>query len=284
MNKILSLIILLLLSTAALAESFVIKDIRVVGLQRIAEGTVFNYIPYKIGDEIANIEAKNIIRGLFKSKYFDDVRVDAEDGIVTINVSERPAISSIEFIGNKDIDSEDLAKSLRQIGFAEGQVFEQAILERVELELQRQYFSRGKYGVSIESNVSDLSQNRVAIIITMQEGIVATIGGINIVGNASYQEDDLLSKLESTTGSILSIITRDNQYSRQKLSADLETLRSFYLDRGFVDFVVESTQVSITDDKRQMFITINISEGDRYQIKEVRLAGNLIVPEKELFD
>lgn len=284
MNKILSLIILLLLSTAALAESFVIKDIRVVGLQRIAEGTVFNYIPYKIGDEIANSEAKNIIRALFKSKYFDDVRVDAEDGIVTINVSERPAISSIEFIGNKDIDSEDLAKSLRQIGFAEGQVFEQAILERVELELQRQYFSRGKYGVSIESNVSDLSQNRVAIIITMQEGIVATIGGINIVGNASYQEDDLLSELESTTGSILSIITRDNQYSRQKLSADLETLRSFYLDRGFVDFVVESTQVSITDDKRQMFITINISEGDRYQIKEVRLAGNLIVPEKELFD
>jgi outer membrane protein insertion porin family len=284
MNKILSLIILLLLSTAALAESFVIKDIRVVGLQRIAEGTVFNYIPYKIGDEIANSEAKNIIRALFKSKYFDDVRVDAEDGIVTINVSERPAISSIEFVGNKDIDSEDLAKSLRQIGFAEGQVFEQAILERVELELQRQYFSRGKYGVSIESNVSDLPQNRVAIIITMQEGIVATIGGINIVGNASYQEDDLLSELESTTGSILSIITRDNQYSRQKLSADLESLRSFYLDRGFVDFVVESTQVSITDDKRQMFITINISEGDRYQIKEVRLAGNLIVPEKELFD
>jgi outer membrane protein insertion porin family len=284
MNKILSLIILLLLSTASLAESFVIKDIRVEGLQRLAEGTVFNYIPYKIGDEISNNEAKNIIRALFKSKYFDDVRVDADDGILTINVSERPAISSIEFVGNKDIDSEDLAKSLRQIGFAEGQVFEQAILERVELELQRQYFSRGKYGVSIESNVSDLSQNRVAIIITMQEGIVATIGGINIVGNASYPEDDLLSELESTTGSILSIITRDNQYSRQKLSADLETLRSFYLDRGFVDFVVESTQVSITDDKRQMFITINISEGDRYQIKEVRLAGNLIVPEKELFD
>lgn len=284
MNKILSLIILLLLSTTAIAESFVIKDIRIQGLQRIAEGTVFNYIPYKVGDEISEKDAKNIIRSLFKSKYFDDVKVDAEYGTLIINVSERPAISSIEFVGNKDLDSEDLAKSLRQIGFAEGQVFEQAILERVELELQRQYFSRGKYGVSIESKVDNLSQNRVAVTITMQEGIVATIGGINIVGNVSYPEQDLLSELESTTGSLLSIVTRDNQYSRQKLSADLETLRSYYLDRGFVDFAVESTQVSITDDKRQMFITINISEGEQYQIKEVHLAGDLIVPEQELFD
>ena len=284
MKKILSLIILLSSSTAVMAESFIIKDIRVEGLQRIAEGTVFNYIPYKIGDEISGKDAKNIIRALFKSKYFDDVKVDAEAGTLIIKVSERPAISSIEFVGNKDIGSEDLASSLSQIGFAEGQVYEQAILERVELELQRQYFSRGKYGVSIESTVSELSQNRVAILITMQEGIVATIGGINIVGNVSYPEDDLLNELESSTGSILSIITRDNQYSRQKLSADLETLRSYYLDRGFVDFVVESTQVSITDDKRQMFITINISEGERYQIKEVRLAGELIVPEEELFN
>lgn len=284
MNKILSFVILLLLSTPTMAESFIIRDIRVQGLQRIAEGTVFNYIPYTVGDEISESDAKNIIRSLFKSKYFDDVRVDAQDGTLIIEVSERPAISSIEFVGNKDLGSDDLAQSLRQIGFAEGQVFEQAILERVELELQRQYFSRGKYGVSIESKVIELSQNRVAVTITMQEGIVATIGGINIVGNVSYTEQDLVGELESSTGSLLSIVTRDNQYSRQKLSADLETLRSYYLDRGFIDFVVESTQVSITDDKRQMFITINISEGDLYQIQEVRLAGELIVPEQELFD
>ena len=284
MNKILSFVILLLLSSSVLAESFVIKDVRVEGLQRIAEGTVFNYVPYKVGDEISSKDAKNIIRALFKSKYFDDVRVEAEGDTLVIYVSERPAISSIEFVGNNDIDSEDLAGTLRQIGFAEGQVYEQAILERVELELQRQYFSRGKYGVSIESEVVELPQNRVGIVLTMQEGIVATIGGISIVGNTSYPEEDLLSELESATGNLLSIVTRDNQYSRQKLSADLETLRSFYLDRGFVDFVVESTQVSITDDKREMFITINISEGERYQIKEVRLAGDLIVPEEELFN
>ena len=221
MNKILSFVILLLLSSSVLAESFVIKDVRVEGLQRIAEGTVFNYVPYKVGDEISSKDAKNIIRALFKSKYFDDVRVEAEGDTLVIYVSERPAISSIEFVGNNDIDSEDLAGTLRQIGFAEGQVYEQAILERVELELQRQYFSRGKYGVSIESEVVELPQNRVGIVLTMQEGIVATIGGISIVGNTSYPEEDLLSDLESATGSLLSIVTRDNQYSRQKLSADL---------------------------------------------------------------
>lgn len=283
MKNILSLITLFLLTSSALADSFVIRDIRVEGLQRIAEGTVFNYIPYKVGDEISEKDAKSIIRALFKSKYFDDVSVDEENGTLIIGVSERPAISSIQFVGNKDLESEELTKSLRQIGFSEGQVFEQAILERVELELQRQYFSRGKYGVKIESEVNDLSQNRVGIVITMEEGVVATVGGINIVGNTAYAEGKLLKKLESTTGNMLSFFTKDNQYSRQRLSADLETLRSFYLDNGFVDFVTESTQVAITDDKKEMFITINISEGERYQIGEVRLAGELIVAEEELF-
>lgn len=284
MNKLVSVIVLMLLSLTAAAESFVIKDIRVDGLQRLSEGTVFNYIPLRVGDEMSDKDAKSIIRALYKSKYFSDVSVSQQAGTLIITVSERPAISKIEFTGNRDLDSEDLLKSLRQIGFAEGQVYQQAMLERVELELQRQYFSRGKYGVSISSDVSQLPDNRVEILITMEEGIVATIGDINIVGNTSFEEEELLAEFESTTGSIISIITRDNQYSRQKLSADLETLRSFYLDRGYVDFVVESTQVSITDDKKQMFITINVSEGERYQIKEVRLAGDLIVPEKELFD
>ena len=284
MTKLFNLIILLLLSSAALADSFVIKDIRVEGLQRLSAGTVFNYLPLKVGDEMTDKDAKSIIRALYKSKYFSDVGVEAEDGVLIINVSERPAVSSIEFVGNEDISSEDLVSSLRQIGFAEGQVFEQAMLDRVELELQRQYFSRGKYGVSIESKVSLLPENRVAILITMGEGTVTTIGDINIVGNVSYEEEDLLAEFESSTGNLLSIVTRDNQYSRPKLSADLENLRSFYLDRGFVDFVVESTQVSITDDKKQMFITINIAEGEQYRIKEVRLAGDLIVEEQALFD
>lgn len=284
MKQIITALTLIWLSSAAWAEEFIIKDIRVEGLQRISAGTVFNYLPVKVGDELTENDVRGIIRSLFKSKYFNDVQVERDEGVLVIKVSERPAISSIEFVGNKDLDSDELLKSLRQIGFAEGQVFEQAMLERVELELQRQYFSRGKYGVNIESEVTPLSRNRVAVRINMAEGVVATIGEINIVGNNSYDDEELLGEFESTTGGWLSSLTKDNQYSRQKLSADLESLRSFYLDRGYVDFTVESTQVTISDDKKQMFITINISEGERYKINEVRLAGNLIVPEEELFD
>jgi len=284
MKQIITALTLIWLSSAAWAEEFIIKDIRVEGLQRISAGTVFNFLPVRVGDELTDNDVRGIIRSLFKSKYFNDVQVERDDGVLVIKVSERPAISSIEFVGNKDLDSDELTKSLRQIGFAEGQVFEQAMLERVELELQRQYFSRGKYGVTIDSEVTPLSRNRVAVRINMAEGVVATIGEINIVGNNSYDDAELLSEFESTTGGWLSSLTKDNQYSRQKLSADLESLRSFYLDRGYVDFTVESTQVTISDDKKQMFITINISEGERYKINEVRLAGNLIVPEEELFN
>ena len=283
MIKLLKIIVLLLLSSNVFAESFIIKDIRVEGLQRISAGTVFNFLAVKVGDEMDDKDAKNIIRTLYKSKYFSDVGVEENDGVLVIKVAERPAISSIEFVGNKDLDSDELAKSLSQIGFSEGQVFEKAMLERVELELQRQYYSRGKYGVTIESEVTPLSRNRVSIRITMAEGAVATIGAINIVGNNSYSDDELKTDFQSTTGGWLSFITSDNQYSRQKLGADLETLRSFYLDRGYVDFTVESTQVSITDDKKEMFITINISEGDQFRIKDVHLAGDLIVPEEQLF-
>ncbi|MCX4190227.1 outer membrane protein assembly factor BamA [Methylophaga sp. OBS3] len=285
MKRLLTALALICITSTAWAEEFIIKDIRVEGLQRISAGAVFNYLPVKVGDELTENDVQGIIRSLFKSKYFNDVQVDSgEDGVLVIKVSERPAISSIEFVGNKDIDGDELAKSLSQIGFAEGQVFEQAMLERVELELQRQYFSRGKYGVDIQSEVTPLSRNRVGIRITMAEGVVATIGEINIVGNENYDDEEIISEIESSTGGWLSFLTKDNQYSRQKLSADLETIRSFYLDRGYVDFTVESTQVTISDDKKQIFITINITEGVRYKINEVRLAGNLIVPQEELFD
>ena len=274
---------LLLLSSLALADSFVIQDIRVEGLQRISVGTVFNFLAIKVGDEMTDKDAKSVIRALFKSKYFNDVSVERQGNILIIKVKERPAIASIEFVGNKDVDSDQLLTSLRQIGFSEGRVYEKAMIDRVKLELQRQYFSRGKYGVNIESEVSPLTRNRVAIRIIMSEGAAAKIGRINIVGNTQFNEDELLADFESSTGGLFSFITNDNQYSRQKLSADLERLRSFYLDRGYVDFAIESTQVAITDDKKQVFITINISEGDIYRIKEVRIAGDLIVPEEQLF-
>ncbi len=283
MNKLLPILFFFCFFSVANAESFTIEDIRIEGLQRISAGTVFNYLPVKVGDTMTDNDAKGIIRSLFKSKYFNDVEVEKQDNVLVIKVKERPAISSIELVGNKDMDSAELLKSLREIGFGEGQVFEQAMLERVELELERQYFSRGKYGVVINSEVTPLPRNRVAIRITMKEGVVATISEINIVGNHAYDDEELMTDFQTTTGSLLSFLTKDNQYSRQKLSADLETLRSFYLDRGYVDFTVESTQVSISDDKKHMFITINISEGEKYKINQVRLAGNLIVPEDQLF-
>ncbi len=276
--------ILLLLSRLAFADSFVIKDIRVEGLQRISAGTVFNLLAVKVGDETTEKVAKSVIRALFKSRYFNGVSVERQGDILVIKVRERPAISSIEFVGNKDIDNDQLLKSLRQIGFSEGRVYEQAMIEHVKLELQRQYFSRGKYGVVIESDVTPLSRNRVAIRITMTEGDAAKIGNINIIGNTQFGEDELLADFESSTGGLFSFITNDNQYSRQRLSADLERLRSFYLDRGYIDFAIESTQVAITDDKKRVFITINITEGGRYRVKEVRLAGDLTVSEEELFD
>ncbi|SFK33694.1 outer membrane protein assembly factor BamA [Methylophaga sulfidovorans] len=282
MKKLLPILLFLFISVVK-AEPFTIEDIRIEGLQRISAGTVFNYLPVKVGDTMTDNDAKGIIRSLFKSKYFNDVELERQGNVLVIKVKERPAISSIELVGNKDMDSAELLKSLREIGFGEGQVFEQAMLERVELELERQYFSRGKYGVAISSEVTPLPRNRVAIRITMAEGVVATISEINIVGNHAFDDEELMTDFQTTTGSLLSFLTKDNQYSRQKLSADLETLRSFYLDRGYVDFTVESTQVSISDDKKHMFITINISEGEKYKIHQVRLAGNLIVPEDELF-
>ena len=284
MKKILSVLALLVISSVNTAAAFVIEDIRVEGLQRISAGTVFNYLPVKVGDELTQNDAQGIIRALFKSKYFEDVQIEEDNNVLVIRVEERPAISSIEFIGNEDIDSDELLNSLRQIGFAEGQVFEQAALDRVELELERQYFSRGKYGVEIESEVTPLSRNRVGIRINMTEGAIATIGSINVVGNQAFDDETLLEEMESSTGNWLSFITKNNQYSRQKLSGDLEALRSYYLDRGYVDFTVESTQVTISDDKKQIFITVNISEGEKYKVNEVRLAGNLIVPEEELFE
>src|SRR5690554_508103 len=211
MKEIITALTLLWLSAAAWAETFTIEDIRVEGLQRISAGTVFNYLPVKVGDEMTDNDARGIIRSLFKSKYFNDVQVERNGNVLVIKVQERPAISSIELVGNKDMDSGELLKSLREIGFGEGQVFEQAMLEKVELELERQYFSRGKYGVAIESEVTPLPRNRVAIRITMAEGVVATIKDINIIGNDSFEQEELTRDFQTTTGSLLSFITKDNQ-------------------------------------------------------------------------
>jgi len=264
-------------------DAFEVTDIRVEGLQRIAPGTVFNYLPIKVGDRFNELESERAIRSLFKSGYFKDVRLERDGDVLVVFVKERPAISSIKIKGNDDIETEPLLDSLADIGFAEGTVFNRSLLEKVEQELERQYFSRGKYGVKIQTTVTPLERNRVGILIDVSEGVVAKIKQINIVGNEVFDDETLLDEFEQSTSSFLSFYTKDDQYSKQKLAADLETLRSYYQDRGYIKFNVESTQVSITPDKKDIYITINISEGEQYRVREIKLSGNLVVPAEQLF-
>lgn len=263
-------------------EMFVIEDIRVEGLQRISEGTVFNYLPVQIGDTMDENRSAEAIRALFKTGFFKDVSLSRFGNVLVVSVVERPAIASIELKGNKDLKSEDLLKALKDIGLKEGQVFNRQTLDKVEQELRRQYFSRGKYGVKVESKVTPLSRNRVAIEINISEGSVAKIQQINIVGNQAFEDDVLLDLFELSTSNLLSFYSKDDQYSKQKLSADLERLRSYYLDRGYINFAIESTQVSITPDKREIYITVNVKEGSVFTLDEVRLSGNLVVDPDEL--
>ena len=286
LNRSLYFLLLLftLFESAYAAQEFVIEDIRVEGLQRITPGTVFNYLPIKVGDTFDDSRSGEAVRALFKTGFFDDVRLERDGGILVFILKERPTIGSIALNGNEDINSEDLIDGLRQIGFAEGRVFNQAQLEKLEQELQRQYFSLGKYAVDIESTVTPIDNNRVSVVIDISEGIAARISQINIVGNEAFSEKKLLKLFKLSTPTFFSFFTKVDQYSRQKLSGDIEALRSFYLDNGYINFSIESTQVSITPDKKDVYITVNITEGEPYFISEVKLAGDLILPEEDLFE
>jgi outer membrane protein insertion porin family len=267
---------------AQAADSFTIEDIRIEGLQRVSPGTVFNYLPVKVGDEFDQRQSTESIKALFKTGFFKDVRLEHEGNTLVIIVEERPTISSVQIDGNKDIGTDDLKKALKGIGLTEGKVFDRALLDKVEQELRRQYYSRGKYGVKVESSVTDQPRNRVSISITISEGKVATIEQINIVGNNSFTDDQLLDVFELSTGNLLSFYTKDDQYSKQKLSADLERLRSYYLDRGYINSQIESTQVAITPDKKEIYLTVNLKEGEVYKVSEVKVTGKLIVRPEEI--
>ena len=277
------LLSLLLTGTAQAFEPFEIADIRVEGLQRISAGTVFNYLPLKVGDTVDTDDSVTAIRALFKTGFFNDVYLERDGNVLVVYVKERAAISSIEITGNQDLETEQLLEGLKDIGLAEGRVFDRSLLDKVEQELQRQYFSRGKYAVRIETTLTPLERNRVGILIEISEGRVARIKQINIVGNQQYTDKELRDDFALDTPSFFSFITKSDQYSKQKLAADLETLRSFYLDRGYLNFNVTSTQVSITPDKKDIYITINLSEGEQYKIREVTLSGDLVVEPEELF-
>lgn len=277
----LSLGALLLLSS--LANAFEVQDIRVEGLQRITAGTVFNHLPLKPGDQLDSERTAELVRALYKTGYFKDVRLEQEDGVLVVYVRERPSISEINLSGNKSIEEEALLEGLKDAGLAVGRTFNRTILDRIEQELRRTFYNIGKYGVDLTSTVTPLERNRVALDIQISEGETTQIAKINIVGNERFEEEDLLEEFQLTTGGWLSFYLKDNQYSRQKLAADLETLRSYYLDRGYVNFKIESTQVTITPEKRDIYITINITEGDVFNINDIKLAGELEIAPEDLF-
>lgn len=271
-------------STTNAVEPFVVDDIRLEGLQRISAGTVFNYLPIKVGDRIDEKRTGEALRALYGTGFFRDVRIEREGNSLVVFLHERPSIASIEFSGNKDLSTEALLESLAQEGFAQGRVFNRSTFDQVEQELKRAYFSVGKYGVKITSTITPLERNRVGVSFEISEGAVATIKQISIVGNSVFDDDDLVDLFTLETTGFWSWITDADQYSRQKLSADLETLRSFYLDNGYINFNIDSTQVSITPDKKDVYITINITEGNQFTVSEIRMAGEILVPQDVLFD
>ena len=264
------------------AAPFVVKDIRVEGIQRTEPGTVFNYLPLKVGDTFSDDKAEAAIKALFATGFFNDVRVETEDGIVIVSVDERPVIAQLAINGAKEFDKDQLKKALKENGLAESRIFDRALLDQAVQELKRQYFSRGKYSVQITPSVTKLERNRVAVTLDISEGAAARIKQIRIVGNQAFSESDLRDEFALTEPGWLTWATKDDQYSKQKLSGDLEKLRAFYLNRGYFEFNIDSTQVAISPDKKDIFITVNVSEGKKYVVSDVKLAGDLIVPEEEL--
>lgn len=275
--------LLLLAPLAARAEVFQVSDIRVEGLQRIAPGTVFNYLPVQVGDSVGEDVTGGIIRALYQTGFFDDVRVERDGTVLVLRVRERPAIAEIKISGNKDIETDALKKALNDIGLKEGRIFNRSVLDRIEQELERQYFARGKYGVVIQSTVSPLERNRVAINIDVIEGLTARIKQINIIGNTAFEVDVLRKQFQLGPSRWNSFYTKNDQYSKQKLAGDLESLRSFYLDRGYIKFDIKSTQVSISADKKEIYVTVVIDEGKPFKVSDIKLAGEPTVSPERLF-
>ena len=284
MRRILIILLygLFAINSAIALDAFTISDIRVEGLERISEGTVFNYLPLDAGDLLTASKGRQAIRSLFRTGFFSDVDLVREDNILVINVTERPAIAQISLSGNKAIKDEDLFPVLADIGLTEGEVFQPQSLDRIKQELVKQYFSQGRYAVTVDSRVAQLDRNRVRISIIIKEGDTAEIKHINIVGNTLFTDKEIKKDFESSIPPRWKIWSKDDQYSREKLSGDLEKIRSYYQDRGYIDANVESTQVSISPDKQDIYITANIIEGEQYSVEKIQITGDLVIDEATL--
>jgi outer membrane protein insertion porin family len=267
---------------ALAVEPFTVKDIRIEGIQRTEAGTVFSYLPVRVGEIYNDVKGAAAIKALYATGFFKDVRLEVEGDVLVVLVEERPAIASVDFSGLKEFDKEQLTKALKDIGLGESRIFDKALVDRAEQELKRQYLSRGLYGVQITTTVTPIERNRVIVSFAVDEGEVARIKQINVIGNKAFSEKELLGLINLRTPGWFTWYTKADQYSKQKLTGDIETIRSYYLNRGYLEMQVDSTQVSITPDKKDIYITINVNEGDKFTVSGVKLEGEMFGREEEL--
>jgi len=267
---------------AAAIDPFTVRDIRVEGIQRTEAGTVFNYLPVRVGEVFNDEKAAASIKALYATGFFKDVRIEAEGDVLVISVEERPAIASVDFTGTKEFEKDKLRKALKDLGLGESRILDKSLVDRAEQELKRQYLSRGLYGVKITTTITPIERNRVNVTFAVDEGEVARIRQIKIIGNQAFNEDELRDQLKMTTPGWFTWYSKADQYSRQKLAGDIEAIRSFYLNRGYLEMQIDSTQVSISPDKKDIFITININEGKKYKVTSVKLEGEMLGREQEL--
>ncbi len=280
-NTVCALVLGLGAQMAFALEPFQVLDIRVEGLQRVEAGTIFASLPVKVGDTYTDDKASASIRSLFGLGLFKDVRIEANGGVLVVIVEERPSIAEVDFSGTKEFDKDVLKKALREIGLTDGRPFDKALVDRAEQELKRQYINRSMYATEVITTVTPIERNRVNLSFAVIEGNTARITDLRIVGNTAFSEDTLLGQFDQDTGGWLSWYTKSNRYSRTKLNADIEPLRSYYLTRGYLEFKVESTQVAISPDKQSIAITINVTEGNRFVVSRVKLAGNYLGKDDE---
>lgn len=273
---------LILFPITVFAQSFRVNDIRLEGLQRVSAGTVFAALPVQIGETMDSVAIRDATRALFRTGFFEDIQIGRDGGVLVISVKERPAISEIEIEGNKAIKTEDLMKGMNDNGLSEGQIFKQATLEGLTQELERQYVAQGRYSAKVDAQVIELPRNQVKLKIDVDEGSVASIKHINIVGNKAFSDEELGDLFELKTTGWLSWLNSNDRYSKEKLTGDLERLESYYLDRGYLKFSIDSTQVSLSPDKESVYITANITEGDVFTVSDVELAGEPVVPEEQV--
>ncbi|MFZ6722921.1 outer membrane protein assembly factor BamA [Undibacterium sp. Ji49W] len=263
-------------------EPFTVKDIRVEGLQRTEAGTVFSYLPVKVGEVFDDAKSTTAIKSLYATGFFKDVQIEVQDGVLVVLLEERPTIAGVEFTGTKEFEKDALVKALKDIGVGESRIFDKATVDRAEQELKRQYLSKGLYGMQITTTITPIERNRVNVTFAVDEGDVAKIAQINIIGNKAFSDGELRELMALSTPGWFSWYTKADQYSKQKLSGDIETLRSFYQNRGYLEMQILSTQISITPDKKDIYITINLDEGDKYTVSDIKLEGDTMGREEEL--